>query len=96
MTHFDPPSPPLFRRVTSAFATPAGRGTTASKRRTNVYLSRAKTAPHAPTFPTASSRCASPGWREVVVEGGSDACKSSRAVRQISRFCECGKEEPFP
>lgn len=30
------------------------------------------------------------------MEGGSATHKSRRAVRHISRFHECGKEEPFP
>lgn len=55
--------PSLFSRVMSAFVTLAGRASSANRKLTNVRLVPAKTAPPAPTFSTATSRCSLAGGR---------------------------------
>lgn len=80
-------------------ATLAGRGTSANDKLMNVYRSPAKTAPPAPTFSTATSRCASwLGWPACGRWGeGKEGGSAGRGEGCISGFINAGeKKEAVP
>lgn len=90
------PRPPS-RRATSVCATLAGRGTSANEKLMNVYRSPAKTTPPAPTFSTATSRCASwLGWPASGRWRDSGGWKGRRGVHQWLHKRRGKKKEAVP